>query len=123
MESIIGQLHDLLETYLSTSYTCLHDTNASFQCGSFLLGALTRELHRMGFLSPRPQIPFVELSFNGLCDKVASLQSPVWYQSHRHQHAYCSLEDKVREIVTAVTIEVTGLDLKEMKKIDPVCSL
>jgi hypothetical protein len=123
MESIIGQLHDLLETYLSTSYTCLHEIDVSFQCGSFLLGALTRELHRMGFLSPRPQIPFVELSFNGLCDKVTSFQSPVWYQSYGYEHAYCSLTDKVREIVTAATTEVTGLDLKEMKKIDPDCSL
>jgi hypothetical protein len=77
----------------------------------------------MGFLSPRPQIPFVELSFNVLCDKVASLQSPVWYQTHRHQHAYCSLKDKVREIVTAATTAVTGLNLKKMKNIDPGCSL
>jgi hypothetical protein len=123
MDSIIGQLHDLLETYLSTSYTCPHSTEVSFQCGSFLLGALTKELHRMEFLSPRPQIPFVELSFDGLCDKLMSLQSPVWYRANRYAHNCCDLTDKVREIVTAATTEVTGLDLKEMKKIDPDCSL
>jgi hypothetical protein len=77
----------------------------------------------MGFLSPRPQIPFVELSFNGLCDKVTSFQTPVWYQSYNHPHTYCSLKDKVREIVTAATTAVTKLNLKKMKKIDPGCSL
>jgi hypothetical protein len=122
MESIMGQLHDLLETYLSTSYMCPHDTDVSFQCGSFLLGALTRELHRTELLSPRPQIPFVELSFNGLCDKVTSLQFPVWLQRDRYRHA-CNLRIKVGEIVIAVTNQVTGLSLKKMKKIDPGCSV
>jgi hypothetical protein len=123
MESIIGQLHDLLETYLSATYECPRDTSLSFQCGSFLLGALTRELHRKELLSPRPQIPFVELSFNGLCDKVTSFQSPVWCHAYSYEHAYCSLSDKAREIVTAATTEVIGLNLRKMKKFDPDCSL
>ncbi|KAH6875309.1 hypothetical protein BKA58DRAFT_427908 [Alternaria rosae] len=67
IESLLEGLQERLEMYRRTDYTCLCDSHMSFQCGSYLLGSLMKELCRLGLDQPRPEIPFRDLSFSALC--------------------------------------------------------
>ncbi|KAF9693479.1 hypothetical protein EKO04_008405 [Ascochyta lentis] len=121
LESVIGGLHGLLDQYRSNSYVCKHNSTLSFQCGSFLLGALTKELGGWSLLSPRPEIPFQELVFSDICAKVENARSPHWcctysrgYGVHDGQHA-CNLTQNVKEIVSKAKSGVVGLSLSNMR--------
>jgi hypothetical protein len=126
MESIIGQLHDLLDKYRSSSYKCPSNsgTENSFNCASFLLGTMTKELDRMMLYSPRPEIPFAKLSLNSLCEKLRTIKSPIWHESYNGygnsyqrggQHS-CNLNTTVVKIVDAAKATATGLELMEVSQ-------
>jgi hypothetical protein len=132
MESVIEQLHALLEKHRSIDYECPTSDASSFECGSMMPGALTRELDRMTLLSPRPEVPFAERSFSGLCDTFKRIKSPQWseYKSNsadlnhykygsphsgRTLHVY-NFEKTVEGIVATAYVAVVGLDLSEMEK-------
>jgi hypothetical protein len=120
IESIISQLHEFLEKYRNSNYQCPQDKSWSFQCGCFLLGALTKEMDRMELLSPRPEVPFAKLSFEGIWEKLKSTQSPAWSpELDCYDYHDCNLKNIVVEMVTAANVEFTGLDLKETKGVEP----
>ncbi|KAF2026285.1 hypothetical protein EK21DRAFT_103357 [Setomelanomma holmii] len=100
IESVVSQLHDLLDTYRSSKYECPDGTNNSFQCGAIMLGALTKQLDGMALLSPRLEVPFPGLSFAALCTKAKSMKSPAW-------------SARVSKIVDDVGALVQGLEVSE----------
>ena len=126
IECVIEGVHSLLDKYRQSDYVCEVNTSQSFVCGSFLLGALLKELDAHALLMPRPEAPFTKLSFKGICGKVQTIQSPGWavptvnnyYGQNRHG---CSLNTAVEPIVAKAKVAVVGLELDTMKK-GPVAS-
>jgi hypothetical protein len=123
IKSIIGQLHELVEKYRSSSYKCPQDGDWSFDCGSLLLGTLTKELDRMELLSPRPEVPFTNLNFNGLCNMLRTLKPPMRLDymldgnGNRIRHA-CNLGVPVLFIVNQANNSVFELNLEETKDVN-----
>lgn len=54
MDLTIGGVHELLDKYRSSAYTCPKDSALSDLCGSFKLGALTRDLHGCSLFASLP---------------------------------------------------------------------
>jgi hypothetical protein len=130
IERIISELHCLLEKYRSADYSCPDDSvnespfdeSYSFQCGAFLFGALYKELKGWGFLSPRPETPFRGLSLEGICSKISTVRSPIWYHESlvskkrcTHPSHQCSLKDEIDKIVQHSMKNDNGLKLSELK--------
>ncbi|RYO65256.1 hypothetical protein AA0113_g5273 [Alternaria arborescens] len=118
IEFVIEALHDRLERYRSTDYLCPSNANQSFMCGSFLLGSVTKELSRLNFMSPRPEVPFPGLSFDRTCELVGAMQSPWWYSangSYSRAHS-CTLNAAMKTLIEDVSTAVGGLNLGDLKK-------
>lgn len=116
MEDVVSKLHDKLDEYHSSNYSCPQNSSYSFLCGSFMLGALTKEMDSISLFSPRPEIPFYGLSFGKICEQVRKFNSPAWhhsnssgYSSYKHP---CNLTNTVSSIVDDVVRGIEGLDLK-----------
>lgn len=113
--TIISQLHGLLDEYRSTDYCC-PSGNYSFECGSILYGALTKEMDSLGLLVPYQVAPFPAMSFSEIYSKVHNVKSPMWSNPgsgrYRSQHS-CNLNEKVTEIANSVMYGVNGLKLKD----------
>jgi hypothetical protein len=109
-----------MDGYASVDYECPESDHHSFQCGSIMLGALTKELRRTSLLSPRPEVPFLKLSFDSVCDLVTSIQSPIWFMKeisrryHTAEHT-CDLKITVSAMKKTATAATTGLKLSEIK--------
>jgi hypothetical protein len=80
-----------------------------------MLGALTKELDVHSLFSPRPEVPFPQLSFDTVCDKVRTLKSPVWAPSHTYEHG-CNLNTAVQEVIKKAKAAVIGLDMDSLKR-------
>jgi hypothetical protein len=79
-----------------------------------MLGALIKELHVHNLYSPRPEVPFPQLSFDIICENVRALKSPVWATSHSFEHG-CSLNTAVQEVIKKAKSAVIGLDMVSLK--------
>jgi hypothetical protein len=90
--------------------------DASFSCGSMLLGSLTKEMDVASLLFPRPEVPFPDLSFSRVCDKVRCMKSGprnfFHYSSYRGQHG-CTLTETLTAIIGPIDIDTIGLRLRE----------
>jgi hypothetical protein len=118
IESVIEGLHQHLEMYRRDDYVCSRDSQMSSQCGSFLLGGLMRELSRLGFYQPRPEIPFPGLSFIALCGQVRAMRSPRWYSTgHKSRDSHpCILSASMATLIKDVSDAVGGLNLRDLKQ-------
>ncbi|KAF1922001.1 hypothetical protein BDU57DRAFT_553987 [Ampelomyces quisqualis] len=124
IESVIAQLHDLLEGYRNKDYTCPLSANESFQCGAFLLGVLTKEMDAKGLLSPRPELPFAKLSLHDLHETIRTIKSPSWASKINNSGSYhvqymqhkCNLNSPVTWISNNAMVGIHGLDLACAKK-------
>jgi hypothetical protein len=94
IEWVIDTLHTRLEQYGSFEYVCSADLQQSFECGCFLLGALRKQMDRLGLLAPQPRKPFPHLSFQEVCNKVSTIRSPSWYASRNRNRHPCDLNVK-----------------------------
>jgi hypothetical protein len=118
IESVVEGMHAFLEKYRSNTYACPIDSSVSFQCGAFLLGALTKELDAYGLLSPRPEVPFLEVSFEVICEKLRNVKSPVWtkHDDYYNRSAHgCNLNMAVQGVITTAEAAVVGLDIISLK--------
>lgn len=113
--TVVSQLHNLLDEYRNTNYCC-PSGNYSFECGSILYGALTKEMDSLGLLVPYPVTPFSGISFWEIYSKVHNMKSPMWCNlgsgRYKSQHS-CNLNEKVRKIANRVMYGVNGLKLKD----------
>lgn len=119
IERVVGGVHSLLENYRSSHYTCPTDRGQSFECGSFLFGALTKRLNEHKYLSPRPDVPYRGLSFDRICSEVEVMESPGWYtqdyRGYARLHA-CTVNSQIKVVVEKARISVSGLELSTLKK-------
>lgn len=117
IESVMEGLHQRLEMYRRADYVCPRDSQMSFQCGSFLLGGLMRELSRLGFYQPRPEIPFPGLSFITICEQVRAMRSLRWYSVYKSRDSHpCILSASMATLIKDVSDAVGGLNLGDLKR-------
>lgn len=114
IESLIEELHQSLEMYRRADYDCPYDSSWSFQCGSFLLGNMMREMSRIGLYKPRPKVPFLDLSFAGLCEQVQGMQSASLLQGPYAAHQ-CNLRAVTATLIAGLSSRVGGLSLADLK--------
>ena len=131
IEAIISGIHDQFAKFRSSKYTCPSKSAVSFQCGSMLLGALSKSVDSVNMLLPRPEVPFSGYNFEDLCNQLHGVQSPQWYdgpctytnnnnynynygvQHPQQQQHGCTLTASVNSIVTAAEVHIRGLSLDE----------
>lgn len=116
IESIISGLHGLLGDYRNSSYVCPYDASLSFQCGSFLLGALSKRMNEKGLLDPRPEAPFHGISVDDLCIWIGELTFSPWYSSGKSSAHKCVLEEERIRLVRDNSAAFEGLDLAALKE-------
>jgi hypothetical protein len=108
---VVSQLHDLLDEFRQRDYKCPSGVS-SFECGSMLYGALTKEMEVSGLLSPFPTAPFAEMTFEELRTKIYEMRAPAWSSGHRRNYPHlCDLRSRVIEVVDKAGAEVFGLSL------------
>ena len=117
IESVVESLHQCVEKYGRSDYVCVYNSSLSFQCGSFLLGGMTKELSRLGLKSPRPEIPFPGLSCKKLCKLVQGMNSPRWSPEASYYAHECTLETAWATLIRDVSNALGGLDLGDLKNV------
>jgi hypothetical protein len=115
MESVVSGLAEQLGVYRSATYICPINSICSFQCGSMLLGALTKETDSLGLLSTRLERPYLGQTFDALCVKTRSIQSSTWLHSSYSPHS-CDVSTAVNSIVDQAVANVAGLTFRRMER-------
>jgi hypothetical protein len=112
--TLVARLHDLLEEYRNPNYVCPKGSH-SFECGSILYGALSKQMKSAGLLEPYPVAPFSGMSFEEIYSKVRQFKSPKWcYPGKKKFTAHsCDLGEKVTEIAEMVIHSAYGFHLKD----------
>ena len=71
-------------------------------------------------ISPRPEIPFVDMNFEKLCADVRNMKHPDWHQCGNRYGYYgssdCNLAETVTAVVDSVDSTLSGLNLLSLKK-------
>ena len=111
-----------MDGYRSAEYKCPSDEKLSFNCGSMLLGGLSRELQRLKILSPRPETPFNGMSYEVLQAKDSMVCSPVWHSNDNKGYAngfhpalgkhQCSIALQTGYITCILALTVRRLELQ-----------
>lgn len=105
---LVLRLHETREELLSSSRGC------SFECSSIMYGALTKQMQSSALLWPEPEVPFPNLNYSILVQRVLSFTSPEWYgpsyQYSGYQHS--CLHSSFKSLFGGLnhTIEGLGLD-------------
>ncbi len=77
-----------------------------------LLGALTKEMHRVKLMSPRPEIPFSGHSLDSICVRIRSMKSELWWHNAYDQHE-CNISSMSDSIVEWTLAMAKGLNMNE----------
>jgi hypothetical protein len=107
--TVFSQLQELRQEYRSPLYHC--PGGNSFECGSMLFGALTKEMELQGLL-PVPAAPFAGWSISKLYTKIQRIQSPSWSKPKKSRHR-CDLSERVMSIADPVTRLADGPRLED----------
>ena len=70
---LLLRLHVTREELLSGSQGC------GFECSSIMYGALTKEMQSNALIWPEPAVPFPNLNYSILVQRMLSFTSPEWY--------------------------------------------
>lgn len=119
----IGNLISMLKTWLQkfqgSSHECPRGSKYNFACSSMLLGALTKEMNRIGLLGCWLREPFQHLSFDDLYNNIHTMESPPWtepkndgYYGNLHP---CGFKNTVKNDADRIKAELTGLNLEDFK--------
>jgi hypothetical protein len=119
IEKLVAGLHGWLRKFRDASYSCPQGSQFNFTCSSVLLGGLTKEMDRAQCWFPRPEVPFHQLSLNGLHSGVYDLEEPKWFPEHSRGYSYsqhsCSFRTTVKYDANGVVERLTGLNLGDFK--------
>jgi len=129
IEAIISGIYDQFVKFRSSQYTCPINNAVSFQCGSMLLGTLTKSVRSVNMLLPRPEVPFSGHNFEDLYNQLRGVDSPYWYdgpctytENYNYNYGYehteqlqhgCTLTESMNSVITAAEIHIKGLNLDE----------
>jgi hypothetical protein len=83
-----------------------------------MYGALSKEMHSIDLLSPRPAAPFSNLKYRNLVQKVSSFTSPQWYDSGYSSYSsrYCHScpDSSFTSLFGELNDAIEGLDLNNL---------
>lgn len=105
---LISQLHETREELLSGSRGC------GYECSSIMYGALTKQMQSNALLWPRPEVPFLNLNYMSLVQRVSSFTSPRWhggspyFSSYQHScvdSSFKSLFGKSNDIIEGLDLD------------------
>jgi hypothetical protein len=83
-----------------------------------------KHMESWGYLSPRPEIPFPDMSLNNLCDRIQRTRSSSWwyrkdtYGRTQYESHPCGLGSQIGGIVQNAMAKVNGLKLQGIEEID-----
>jgi hypothetical protein len=112
--AIISQLHVLLEEYRKPTYSC--PIGSSFECGSILHDALTKELNSTGLMVRCPMDPSSGLTLEKIYSKIHNIESPTWRDVRLRRSHLCDLNENVTEVADRVMSGVNGLKLEDFDR-------
>lgn len=100
-------------------------TSCSFECDSFRLGALTKQLHGQGFLKPVDEGNIPSISLDQLKNFLLNLKSPAWREvtskrrrdHDQHQGHPCTLQSLIAPILCNLNSHMTGYEYAEFKQL------
>ncbi|PSN64113.1 hypothetical protein BS50DRAFT_558477 [Corynespora cassiicola Philippines] len=119
IESIMCELHRELERLSEPGYVCKTSRRNSFECSAILLGALTLEMKRLGYLSPRPKSPFAGWCLEDVVQQVSKIRSPIWYDTENgHYRSYliehdCNFKESIMKRSGGILEDTKGLVLQD----------
>lgn len=73
INNLIVVLHETRNAFLHGARGCC------FECRSIMYGALTLQMQSVKLLSPKPEAPFPDLSYNYLVRMAMAFTSPAWH--------------------------------------------
>ncbi|GIK06684.1 hypothetical protein Aspvir_002334 [Aspergillus viridinutans] len=99
--------------------------SCSFECDSFRLGALTKQLHEKGFLGPVDEGTIPSISLYQLNDFLVDIKSPAWREvtsKRRRNHDQhpghpCTLQSLIKPILSNLTSHMRGYEYAEFKEL------
>ncbi|PLN85061.1 hypothetical protein BDW42DRAFT_18673 [Aspergillus taichungensis] len=105
--NLVHRLHEKREELLSGSRGC------GYECSSIMYGALTKQMQLNALLCPKPEVPFVDLNYRSLVQRVSSFISPHWdCDLSRHtQHWHLCDDSSFERIFGELSDTIEGLDL------------
>ncbi|KAJ5183240.1 hypothetical protein N7492_000856 [Penicillium capsulatum] len=87
-DNIIDSMNKYRERAINNLIVVLHETRNAFlhgargccfECRSIMYGALTLQMQSVKLLSPKPEAPFPDLSYNYLVRMAMAFTSPAWH--------------------------------------------
>jgi hypothetical protein len=88
-----------------------------------------KHMERWGYLSPRPEYPFMGISLNRVCNGGGRAENPNWWHRRGHYNGYygsegfeahsCNLDSKINGVVQNAMAEVKGLKLQDLEGKQP----
>ena len=111
LDRLFSDLDDLLKDFHQDREAC------TFECNALRYGLLSKELDCRGLLFPRPQIPFLGLSFEDVVSSLGDIQNPKWHnESERQRYShYCELRLYIQRIIDRIDDKLTGLSLRNFR--------
>ena len=105
IKRLIECIYNLWSRLQSSTARC------SYECDCMLLGALTKQMHEMDILSPRPKSEFPGICFNELASQCCYTRKPQWYGRKSNVSHSCSLSSSLAPLVGSLKDSLTGLDI------------
>ncbi|EAW19911.1 uncharacterized protein NFIA_095310 [Aspergillus fischeri NRRL 181] len=102
--------------------------SCSFECDSFRLGALSKQLHAHDFLGHIVECTIPSVSLDELYHFLVNIKSPAWcdiasnfdsQRHHQHQHSEhpCTLQSMIKPILNNMTYHMRGCELEDFKEV------
>lgn len=114
INDVIILLREKREALLIGSQGC------GFECSSIMYGALTKQMQSNNLLSPIPTVPFLNLNYKQLVEKLLSFESPQWCRPYSSCSSYNSryrhecLHSSFTSLFGVLHNSIGGLDFHDL---------
>ena len=114
---LVLRLHETCAKLLNGSQSC------SFEYSSVMYGALAHQMQSNALLWPEPAVPFPNLNYSILVQKVLSFKSPKWYSSssssssssyHDSGYQHSCLHSSFKSLLDGLDHKIEGLGLDSL---------
>ncbi|KAJ5708572.1 hypothetical protein N7488_008373 [Penicillium malachiteum] len=90
IDNLITFIHETRDAFMHSDRGCC------FECRSIMYGALTMNMHSNNLLAPKPETPFLNLTYHSLVQRVLKFTSPKWYFSTLDYSGYSAYRSNSR---------------------------
>lgn len=82
IKTLVDWLHETRDAFFMSTRGC------NFECRSMAHGALSLQMQSSNLLSPKPEIPFQNLTYSILVERILAFKSPQWYMLNSSSRYY-----------------------------------